>query len=99
MGVGYAQVPGIWFQQQIEAWKPVTASVHAHGGRIFQREYRAEGWLGPDLKREFRGVYIANEQFTCEAANQVLATGEADAVAFGKLFTQICHGALQSGRL
>jgi hypothetical protein len=37
MGVGYAQVPGIWSQQQIEAWKPVTASVHARGGRIFQQ--------------------------------------------------------------
>jgi 2,4-dienoyl-CoA reductase-like NADH-dependent reductase (Old Yellow Enzyme family) len=37
MGVGYAQVPGIWSQQQTEAWKPVTASVHARGGRIFQQ--------------------------------------------------------------
>jgi 2,4-dienoyl-CoA reductase-like NADH-dependent reductase (Old Yellow Enzyme family) len=50
------------------------------------REYRADGWLGPDLKRAFGGVYIANEQFTFEAANEVLAKGEADAVAFGKLF-------------
>ena len=250
MAVGYAQVPGIWSEQQIEAWKPVTASVHAHGGRIFQqiwhvgrisdplflhgelpiapsaiaasghvslvrpeksfvtpraletreipliveqfrraaensqragfdgveihgangylldqflqsgtnhrtdeyggsienrarlmldvadacisvwgasrvgmhlapradthgisdanlaetfgyvarelgrrklaflmsREHRAGGWLGPELKREFGGVYIANEQFTFEAANEVLANGEADAIAFGKLF-------------
>src|SRR6266436_2609159 len=222
MGVGNAQVPGIWSHQQIDAWKPVTASVHAQGGRIFQqlwhvgrisdpmflqgelpvapsaiaaaghvslvrpekpfvtpralessevyaivdqflqsgtnlrtdefggpienrarillevadacisvwgagrvgmhisprpdkhdmfdanpaetfgylaheagrrqlaflstREYRANGWLGPDLKREFEGVYIANEQFTFETANEVLAKGEADAVAFGKLF-------------
>src|SRR5258708_2843221 len=37
MGVGNAQVPGIWSHQQIEAWKPVTASVHAQGGRIFQQ--------------------------------------------------------------
>jgi 2,4-dienoyl-CoA reductase-like NADH-dependent reductase (Old Yellow Enzyme family) len=50
------------------------------------REYRANGCLGPDLKREFGGVYIANEQFTFETANEVLAKGEADAVAFGKLF-------------
>ena len=50
------------------------------------REYRADGWLGPDLKREFGGVYIANEQFTFETANEILARGEADAVAFGKLF-------------
>jgi 2,4-dienoyl-CoA reductase-like NADH-dependent reductase (Old Yellow Enzyme family) len=35
MGIGYAQVAGIWPEEQIEAWKPITASVHTHGGRIF----------------------------------------------------------------
>jgi 2,4-dienoyl-CoA reductase-like NADH-dependent reductase (Old Yellow Enzyme family) len=35
MGVGYANVPGIWSQEQAEAWKPVTAAVHNAGGRIF----------------------------------------------------------------
>ena len=35
MGVGYTQVPGIWSQEQVESWKPVTAAVHAAGGRIF----------------------------------------------------------------
>jgi 2,4-dienoyl-CoA reductase-like NADH-dependent reductase (Old Yellow Enzyme family) len=34
-GVGYANVPGIWSPQQVEAWKPVTRSVHEAGGRIF----------------------------------------------------------------
>jgi 2,4-dienoyl-CoA reductase-like NADH-dependent reductase (Old Yellow Enzyme family) len=50
------------------------------------REYRGEGWLGPALKAAFGGVYIANEQFTKDTAGEVLAAGEADAVAFGKLF-------------
>ncbi len=35
MGVGYAQVPGIWNARQVEAWKPVTKAVHKAGGRIF----------------------------------------------------------------
>lgn len=35
MGVGYANVPGIWSKEQVEAWKPVTAAVHNAGGRIF----------------------------------------------------------------
>jgi 2,4-dienoyl-CoA reductase-like NADH-dependent reductase (Old Yellow Enzyme family) len=35
MGVGYANVPGIWSKEQVEAWKPVTAAVHRAGGRIF----------------------------------------------------------------
>ena len=35
MGVGYAQVPGIWAKSQVELWKPVTQAVHEAGGRIF----------------------------------------------------------------
>lgn len=35
MGVGYANVPGIWSKEQVEAWKPVTAAVHNAGGHIF----------------------------------------------------------------
>ena len=50
------------------------------------REYAGDDWLGPRLRREFGGVYIANERFQGETARQVLARGEADAVAFGVLF-------------
>jgi 2,4-dienoyl-CoA reductase-like NADH-dependent reductase (Old Yellow Enzyme family) len=42
--------------------------------------------LGPDLKRAFGGVYIANQGFTSHAAQAALDAGEADAVAWGKLF-------------
>ena len=42
--------------------------------------------LGPDLKTAFGGVYVANEGFTREGAEAAIAAGEADAVAFGKLF-------------
>jgi 2,4-dienoyl-CoA reductase-like NADH-dependent reductase (Old Yellow Enzyme family) len=34
----------------------------------------------------FGGIYIANEGFSFETANQAIAAGEADAVAFGRLF-------------
>lgn len=34
-GVGYPNTPGIHSQAQVEAWKQVTAGVHAVGGRIF----------------------------------------------------------------
>ena len=50
------------------------------------REYAGDDRLGPRLRRAFGGVYIANERFTGETAGQVLARGEADAVAFGVLF-------------
>ena len=42
--------------------------------------------LGPQLKTIFGGTYVANEAHTRETAEQLLAAGEADAVAFGKLF-------------
>jgi 2,4-dienoyl-CoA reductase-like NADH-dependent reductase (Old Yellow Enzyme family) len=34
-GLGWPYAPGIWTQEQMEAWKPVTAAVHEAGGRIF----------------------------------------------------------------
>ena len=53
---------------------------------ICARESTKSPRLGPQLKAAFGGVYVANEGFTREEAEAVLAAGEADAVAFGKLF-------------
>ena len=50
------------------------------------RELTKAPRLGPDLKAAFGGVYVANEGFSREEAEAVIAAGEADAVAFGKLF-------------
>lgn len=33
-GQGYSDVPGIWSEEQINAWKPITQAVHAAGGKI-----------------------------------------------------------------
>jgi len=35
MGVGYADTPGIWSDEQVEGWKLVTDAVHQEGGLIF----------------------------------------------------------------
>ncbi|MGI4828486.1 MAG: alkene reductase [Janthinobacterium lividum] len=53
---------------------------------LFSREYEEVDWLGPKLKEQFGGVYIANEKFTRESADAAIARGACDAVAFGKLF-------------
>lgn len=50
---------------------------------ICARESLADGRIGPELKKAFGGVYIANEKFTFDTANEVIAKNEADAVAFG----------------
>jgi N-ethylmaleimide reductase len=34
-GLGWPYAPGIWSDEQTEAWKPVTTAVHDAGGRIF----------------------------------------------------------------
>ena len=34
-GLGYARIPGIYNQQQVDGWKKVTDAVHEKGGKIF----------------------------------------------------------------
>jgi 2,4-dienoyl-CoA reductase-like NADH-dependent reductase (Old Yellow Enzyme family) len=34
-GLGWPYAPGLWTAGQVEAWKPITGSVHDAGGRIF----------------------------------------------------------------
>lgn len=53
---------------------------------ICAREALGSDSLGKDLKKTFGGVFIANEKFDQKSAEEVLERGEADAVAFGKLF-------------
>jgi 2,4-dienoyl-CoA reductase-like NADH-dependent reductase (Old Yellow Enzyme family) len=35
MGVGYADTPGIWSDEQVAGWKTITKTVHDAGGRMF----------------------------------------------------------------
>jgi 2,4-dienoyl-CoA reductase-like NADH-dependent reductase (Old Yellow Enzyme family) len=53
---------------------------------LCSREYFADDRLGPELKKAFGGVYIANEKYNQAQAEHAIEAGEADAVAFGKLF-------------
>jgi 2,4-dienoyl-CoA reductase-like NADH-dependent reductase (Old Yellow Enzyme family) len=53
---------------------------------ICARESVGPNRLGPELKKVFGRTYVANEAHARESAEQLLRAGEADAVAFGKLF-------------
>lgn len=53
---------------------------------ICAREALQEDSLGPKIKAASGLNFIANEGFTRESANQALAAGHADAVAFGVLY-------------
>lgn len=49
MGVGYANVPGLWSREQVEAWKPVVKAVHAQGGHIFAQIWHVGRISDPEL--------------------------------------------------
>jgi 2,4-dienoyl-CoA reductase-like NADH-dependent reductase (Old Yellow Enzyme family) len=53
---------------------------------LMARERQADDSIGSVLKAEFGGVYIVNEGFDLASAQAAIASGEADAVGFGKLF-------------
>jgi 2,4-dienoyl-CoA reductase-like NADH-dependent reductase (Old Yellow Enzyme family) len=64
------------------------------------REHLGEGRMGPALKTAFGGVYIANENISPAQAEDLLQKGDADAVAFGRLFIanpDLCDRIWQNG--
>lgn len=49
MGMGWPYAPGIWTQEQAEAWKPITEAVHEAGGRIFSQLWHMGRVVHPSL--------------------------------------------------
>ena len=47
---GYAWTPGLYTREQVEAWRPVTAGVHARGGRIFPQLWHVGRISHPSLQ-------------------------------------------------
>ncbi|KGW29081.1 flavin oxidoreductase / NADH oxidase family protein [Burkholderia pseudomallei MSHR733] len=53
---------------------------------LFARESFGGDAIGQQLKAAFGGPFIVNENFTLDSAQAALDAGQADAVAWGKLF-------------
>ena len=49
MGVGYADTPGIWSEEQVEGWKLTTKAVHDAGGLIFMQLWHVGRISDPSL--------------------------------------------------
>ena len=49
MGVGYADTPGIWSDEQVEGWKLTTRAVHEAGGLIFMQLWHVGRISDPEL--------------------------------------------------
>jgi 2,4-dienoyl-CoA reductase-like NADH-dependent reductase (Old Yellow Enzyme family) len=48
-GLGWPFAPGLWSDEQVEAWKPVTDAVHAAGGRIVAQLWHMGRIVHPDF--------------------------------------------------
>ena len=46
---GYVHVPGLWSQEQVAGWQPVTDSVHKAGGLIFNQLWHVGRISHPDF--------------------------------------------------
>ena len=53
---------------------------------LFAREIHDGAELGPRLRQQFGGVFIANHKFSSAEAEATIESGKADAVAWGQLF-------------
>ena len=48
-GLGWPNAPGLWTDEQVEAWKPVTAAVHEAGGKIDAQIWHMGRLSRPDV--------------------------------------------------
>ncbi|KAF8890992.1 hypothetical protein BD779DRAFT_1799320 [Infundibulicybe gibba] len=100
---GYANVPGIWSQQQIDAWKQITDAVHAKGSFIFLQLWALGRAAEPDtLTAEdptFPHISASNVKLsshpTSEAAPRALTISEID--EYVALYAQAARNAATAG--
>ncbi|RYY27830.1 MAG: alkene reductase [Sphingomonadales bacterium] len=48
-GLGWPYAPGLWTEEQVEGWKPVTDAVHQAGGRIVAQIWHMGRIVHPDF--------------------------------------------------
>ncbi|KAG6919055.1 hypothetical protein DXG01_009308 [Tephrocybe rancida] len=69
---GYHNVPGIWSEEQIAAWKEITNAVHAHGSSIFLQLWA----LGRVADPSVLASYDTPEPYPLVSASDVPETGK-----------------------
>lgn len=55
-GLGWPYAPGIWNQQQVDAWAPITSAVHQQGGKIFCQLWHMGRVVHPSLPGRLQPV-------------------------------------------
>lgn len=75
-GLGYARIPGLYSQAQVEGWKKVTKAVHNKGGKIFAQLMHTGRASHPDNMEEGTEVLapsaiaLSGEMYTDAAGPQ-----------------------------
>lgn len=70
-----------WLAEQLNAFN--LAYLHVMRGDFFQQQ---KGDVLTPIREKYQGILIANMGYTSEEANQQIAVGKIDAVAFGTAF-------------
>ena len=67
-GLGYARIPGLYSDAQVEGWKKITAAVHAAGGLIFAQLMHT-GRVSHPLNMEPGAEVVAPSAIRLETGN------------------------------
>ena len=78
-GQGYADVPGIWSDEQVAAWKQVTDAVHAQGGKIVVQLWHV-GRVSHNSLQPGGAAPVAPSAITAKTKTVLLVDGQAQFV-------------------
>jgi len=78
-GQGYADVPGIWSEAQVTAWKQVTDAVHAEGGKIVVQLWHV-GRVSHTSLQPGGAAPVAPSALTAQTKTVLLVDGQAQFV-------------------
>ena len=97
---GYANVPGIYNQAQIDGWKRVTDAVHAKGSYIYLQLWALGRAAKPEVVNQEAGAdsFVSSSAVPIEAAGQEpRALKEEEILAFIEDYANAARNAIKAG--
>ena len=97
---GYANAPGIWSKDQIEAWKNVTDAVHKKGSYIMCQLWALGRAAKPEIVRKEAGekAFVSSSSIAMEAGGEEpRALEEEEIWAFIADYAQAAKNAIEAG--
>ena len=101
--IGYGNIPGIYTQEQITAWRKVTEQVHKNNGKIFLQLWHCGRVSHPNFHNGNLPISASSTQMTTPLGNSGFQTGlsrEASVEEIQSLikdFAQAAGNAIKSG--